>query len=233
MQPSCLPSCGDSSEGSGKPPDSGTDLRVVSAPESRKGRQSLAPLYRGGKGRLCQLMGWSRCVSGRGRGGGQQGGLWLQPGPSWDSRRSGLSSHRTAPNSSVPGPLEEDFRGPGWGCQTASDECFFNPGPADFDDYSYLRQGRNARAWQPVTSGRRPLLACLRCSAPAGAGKGGGRREAGGGKAGRRGGQGRRGRRRGMGGGGHERVGGGRRGRWDGERGGRSGAKREEGGRKG
>lgn len=91
------------------------------------------------------------------------------------------------PNSSVPSPLEEDFRGPGWGCQTASDECFFNPSPADLDDYSYLRQGRNARAWQPVTSGRRPLLACLGCPAPAEQEREGGETGSRGGKGGRRG----------------------------------------------
>lgn len=75
--------------------------------------------------------------------------------PPGTAARSRPSSH-LAPNSRVPSSLEEDFRGPGWGCQTASDECFFNPSPADLADYSYLRQGRNARAWQLVTSGDGP-----------------------------------------------------------------------------
>ena len=146
---------------------------------------------------------------------------WGPPGTADPLSPAPTSPH---PNSSVPSPLEEDFRDPGWGCQTASDECFFNPSPADLDDYSYLRQGRNARAWQPVTSGRRPLLASLRGPAPAGAGKGGGRREAGGRKRGeerdRGGGERRRGRtRRGEEGGGD---GGGERGYRT-----RSGTKRE------
>lgn len=70
--------------------------------------------------------------------------------------QSPLHPAPTFPGSSAPSPLEEDFRGPSWGCQTASDECFFHPSPADLDNSSYLRrQGGNSRAWQPVTSGRR------------------------------------------------------------------------------
>lgn len=73
------------------------------------------------------------------------------PGPS----RSPPSSY-LPPNANVPSPLEEDFRGPGWGCQTASDECFFNPSPADLADYSYLRQGGNRERGSPSPPGGGP-----------------------------------------------------------------------------
>lgn len=68
----------------------------------------------------------------------------------------GAGAPTCPPSFSVTGPPEEDFRGPGWGCQTARDECFFNPSPADLDGYSYFRQGRNSRAWPPVPSGPAP-----------------------------------------------------------------------------